>query len=492
MFIYDTLSGKKKKLTKPRGERPLRLFVCGPTVYDAPHMGHARTYVAFDAVVRFLRSRGFNIFFLENITNVDDKIIVRARERKTDPFTLALQYENEFHTAMRAFGVGTVDLYARASEFIPAIIEQIESLVRRGYAYRIPDNGYYFDIAKFKDYGKLSHRTALQAEDSVSRIDDGLGKRNKGDFCLWKFVENTDYTDKKRITRMKKKGEYMLVNGEPAWKTSLGWGRPGWHIEDTAITETFFGPQYEIHGGGLDLKFPHHEAEIAEQEAVSGKQPLVRFWMHTGQLLINNKKMSKSLKNFITTEEYLSAYGMPPTRAAAVFRLIVLQHHYRSPMNFTEELVAQTNTAYGTIVSFLARLAFVEKKGTPSGARKITLTERKAIEKTFIREMEEDLNTPKAIGVLFSYMSDLQKDIWKLGVKDAEAIRGLFTSLFATLGLFFDNKPALPVVYKISRERELCRKHAQFVQADALREKLNTLGYEIEDTPLGPFLSKKA
>lgn len=488
MLIYDTLSGEKKKITKPRGEQPLRLFVCGPTVYDSPHIGHARTYVAFDAMVRFLRARGMAIFFLENITNVDDKIIARAKERGEDPFALAERYEHEFHEAMRSFGVRAVDLYARASDFIPAIVEQIETLVRRGYAYRIPDNGYYFDIAKFKEYGKLSHRTALMAEDSVSRIDEGLGKRSKGDFCLWKFVQIG--TDKKPKTPKGKKG-YVLVEGEPAWKTSLGWGRPGWHIEDTAITETFFGPQYDIHGGGIDIKFPHHEAEIAQQEAASGKKPLVRFWMHAGQLLIDGRKMSKSLKNFITTEEYLSSYGMPADRAAAVFRLIVLQHHYRSPMNFTEELVSQTNTAYATLASFLARLAFVAEHGAARGTRKIARKELAAIRKDFIAKMEDDLNTPKALAVIFSAMGTFQKDVWKLGKRDAAAIRELLDSLCSMLGLFFAEPPVPPAVLKMARERELCRKNAQFVQADALRERINGVGYEVEDTPLGPFLGAK-
>lgn len=498
MYIYDSLSGKKKKLTKPRGGGPLRLFVCGPTVYDTPHIGHARTYVVFDVVARFLRARGFSLFFLENITNVDDKIIARARERGENPFALADRYEREFYDAMRAFGVTSVDLYARASEFISAIVEQVQTLIRRGCAYRIPGNGYYFDIAKFKEYGKLSHRTVLQAEDSVSRIDEGVGKRNKGDFCLWKFVQGTDshgsaetrtHTDQQKHDSPRiQKGGYRLVDGEPAWETPLGLGRPGWHIEDTAITETFFGPQYDIHGGGLDLKFPHHEAEIAQQEAASGKKPFVRFWMHAGQLLIEGRKMSKSLKNFVATETYLTAYGMPRARAAAVFRLLVLQHHYRSPLNFTEELIQKTNAAYDTLTSFLARLEFVAEHGRARGTRKFTNAERKAIERSFIDRMEDDVSTPEALAVLFSAVRDLQKDIWKLGRRDAAALRELIVRLLSMLGLVFPDAPAPRAVRKLAEKRELYRKRAQFVQADALREKLAGLGYEVEDTPLGPLL----
>lgn len=483
MFVYDTLSGTKKNLRRPRAPQPLRLFVCGPTVYDSPHLGHARTYIAFDAIVRFLRARGALVFFLENVTNVDDKIIARARERGEDPFALAERYEREFRAAMQAFGVSSVDLYARASEFIPAIVEQITVLVHRGYAYRIPGNGYYFDIARFKDYGKLSRRTALMAEDSVSRIDEGLGKRNKGDFCLWKFVPVP-------VGAKKRKGR-TLVDGEPAWETELGWGRPGWHIEDTAITESFFGPQYDIHGGGIDIKFPHHEAEIAQQEAASGRKPLVKFWMHAGHLLIDGKKMSKSLKNFVTTDEYLSSYGMPADRAAAVFRLLVLQHHYRSPLNFTEELVEQTHAAYGTLASFVARLAFVERWGPARGTRKVTAKERKAVEKEFVREMEDDFNTPKALAVLFTAAGGFQKELWKLGKKDAAALHRTVTELASMVGLGFSEVPVPPAVRTLAKQRELYRKNAQFVQADTLRDKLDALGYEVEDTPLGPFLVRK-
>ncbi len=212
--IFNTLTGIKEPLKKT--SRPIRLFVCGPTVYDSPHIGNARTYVAFDIIVRSLRTLGYTIVYLQNITDIDDKIIQRAQQTKTSWRTLARSYEREYHQNEYDLGIISVDVYARATDHIPHIVAQVQALLKKGYAYAIADDGYYFDIARFKDYGKLSGRTALQAEDAVTRVDDSVAKRNKGDFALWKFAKP----------------------GEPSWKTALGSGRPGWHIEDTAITET--------------------------------------------------------------------------------------------------------------------------------------------------------------------------------------------------------------------------------------------------------------
>ena len=295
--IYNTLSGKKERLIKPKG-RPLRLFVCGPTVYDYSHLGHARTYLAFDIIVRYLNFQGFKVFYVQNITNIDDKIINRAKRLKKQPLALANFFEKKFYEDMKNLKITSVDKYARASDFIPQIIKQIQTLIKKGHAYKIEGDGYYFDLKTFPDYGKLSKRTVLEAEDAVSRIDEGVAKRNKGDFALWK-----------------------LTNEKSSWPTPLGQGRPGWHIEDTAISESFFGPQYDLHGGANELKFPHHEAEIAQQESASGKKPFVKIWIHTGVLFINGKKMSKSLKNFISIHDFLK------NKDANLLRWIVLNHH---------------------------------------------------------------------------------------------------------------------------------------------------------------------
>ena len=300
--LYNSLSRKKEKLKRTRG-RVLNLFVCGPTVYDFSHIGHGRTYLVFDSFVKYLRSKSIKIFYLQNITDIDDRIIKRAKELKTSPRIIAARYQKIHLKNMKDLGIDSVNKYAPATQFISQIIAQIRKLIKKGYVYKIRDDGFYFDVTKFKDYGKLAHRTALSAEDGVSRIDDSIKKRHKADFCVWKFSKA----------------------GEPKWQTALGAGRPGWHIEDTAISEFYFGPQYDLHGGGIDLKFPHHEAEIAQQESASGKKPFVKIWMHVGSLTIGGRKMSKSLKNFISIDDFLK------TNSPEILRWLVLNYHYRSP-----------------------------------------------------------------------------------------------------------------------------------------------------------------
>ena len=348
--LYDTLSGEKKALPKP-GKKPLKLFVCGPTVYDYSHIGHGRTYIFFDIFTRYLKSLGYKVFYLQNITDIDDKIIARAKEKNLPPQKLAKKLIKSHLEDMKALGITSVTKYARATQFIPEIVRQVQALIKKGYAYKIPGDGYYFDISKFKDYGKLSRRTAAQAEDAVSRIDDSVRKKNRGDFCLWKFPHSADL---RRLNADQRRRKFTIANGEPVWATPLGWGRPGWHIEDTAISEKFFGPQYEIHGGGLDLKFPHHEAEIAQAEAASGKKPFVKIWMHGGLLTVNGEKMSKSLGNFITIRDFLKI------RSANILRLIVASHHYRLPIDYTEELARDAQNALSGINEFLAKVELIK------------------------------------------------------------------------------------------------------------------------------------
>ena len=240
MQIYNTLSRKKQEL-KPKESNKLNLFVCGITAYDFSHIGHARTYIAFDMIAKYLRQKEYDVYYLQNITDIDDKIIARAKEQGEDALQLSQRFEQEYLKDMKSLGVDAVSEYARATDHIPEIISQVERLLKKEYAYEIKEDGIYFDISKFKDYGKLSHRTAQQAQDAVSRIDESVNKRNAGDFALWKFSDPS-------------------AKGEPSWESPWGVGRPGWHIEDTAITEKFFGAQYDIHGGAQELICPHHEA----------------------------------------------------------------------------------------------------------------------------------------------------------------------------------------------------------------------------------------
>lgn len=474
--IYDSLSGTKQDLPN---SRPIRLFVCGPTVYDTPHLGHARTYVAFNTFVRYLKSQKISVFYLQNITDVDNKIINRSKEENISPVKLAVQFEREYHKAEKTLHIKEIK-YARATKHIPQIIKQAQTLIKKGRAYKIDGDGYYFDISTFPDYGKLSKRTALQAEDATSRIDESVNKKNKGDFVLWKFPETQTNADLNAKQRGK---NFAIIDGEPLWRTKLGWGRPGWHIEDTAITEHYLGPQYDIHGGGVDLKFPHHEAEIAQQESASGKKPLVKIWMHTGFLLIGGKKMSKSLHNFITINDFVKKYS-PET-----LRLMINFNHYRSPFNYTEESARQSDSALKGLQKTIAALSLARPNGKISEGIKIILEKTGA---NFQKAMSDDFNTPKALASIFELINSIETKIWKLNKKEAAAIKDFVTEKMGIfLGTALKSAKIPTNIAKIAQKRELYRKSKQFIQSDALRKKIEELGYIIEDTPSGPLVLKK-
>jgi cysteinyl-tRNA synthetase len=284
-------------------------------------------------------------------------------------------------------------------------------------------------------------------------------KKNRADFALWKFYE-----------------------GDPSWETELGRGRPGWHIEDTAITEKFFGPQYDIHGGAVDLKFPHHEAEIAQQESASGKSPFVKIWMHTGFLLVNGEKMSKSLKNFITIRDFLKSYP------ADVLRWLVLSAHYRSPLNFSWELAAQAASSFQTVEDFLGKLDFVRRVGKSSVARRDLAVLLRESRDFFEAALADDFNTPAALAQIFGLATKFQKDLWGIKPTDAKKIYEHVVALIKKLGINIKNSLPPAKVSDLVEKRELLRSNKQFIEADALRRRIKQLGYEIEDTPLGPWL----
>jgi len=502
--VYNTLSGKKESLPRPV-DKPLRLFVCGPTVYNLSHIGHARIYIFFDIFVRYLKSLGYKIFYLQNITDIDDKIINRAKKMGISPLKLAQEETRVYFNDMKSLGIKNVK-YAPATKFIPQIAKQVQVLIRKSYAYEIPSDGYYFDIKKFKDYGKLSHRTLEQAEDAVSRIDESIKKKNKGDFALWKIADAKNAN--KYANDAKKK--FKIINGEPLWKTSLGWGRPGWHIEDTAIADHYFGQQYELHGGGLDLKFPHHEAEIAQAEAASGKKPFVKIWMHVGLLNVAGEKMSKSLGNFITIQDFLKKHS------ANVLRFIIASNHYRSPLDYQEDAAKSASAALNSLQEFIAKLELIKKSGIrDQGFRDYSLSKVEEIhyngnpsinsgsklesgikikipkyEKQFSEAMTDDMNTPRALAEVFNLVNDANKSIWNLNKTQAGIINKWLLSKLAIFGITL-SLPKIPKkVQDLVKKRELLRSNKQFTQADALRKKITALGYRVEDTPLGPLVLK--
>lgn len=467
--LYNTLSNKKENF-RSGWRKKVNIFVCGPTTYDYSHLGHARTYIVFDVICRFLRERRYKVFYLQNITDIDDKIINRAKEKNISWLELARYFENEYKKDIKALNIRSVNKYVRATSCIKEIISQIERLFKRGYAYKTED-GIYYDISKFKNYGKLSKRTFLQAQDAISRIDESVNKKNRGDFCLWKFSKNN----------------------EPKWPSPWGDGRPGWHIEDTAITEKYFGPQYHIHGGAEDLIFPHHEAEIAQMEAISGKKPLAKYWIHTGFLNVNGQKMAKSLGNFITIRDFLESYS------PRVLRLFILKTHYHSPFDYTDKGVEETKKQIEKIDDFIQKLKEKIKEKRKPVLKKINnrliFSFVPKFKKDFNLALEDDFNTPQALAQIFKLINDGNYLMARNEMPSSLAKR-IFVFLQYVdriLGIIFykDKKSKLPVkLLKLIKEREKYRKEKKWELADLLRAKIKELGYWIEDTEKGPKIKK--
>lgn len=447
--IYNTLTRKKETL-KPIKGKNIKLFICGITPYDYAHIGHAKTYVQFDIIVKYLKHRGYKVFYLQNVTDIDDKIINRAKEKNIKPIDLARNFEKEYLKDMKALGVDSINKYARATEHIKEIIKQVESLIKQGYAYKLENDGIYFNLSKFKEYGKLSGRKSMEAEDAVSRIDDSKKKLNKGDFCLWKKSKKD----------------------EPSWKDPwFNGGRPGWHIEDTAISEKYLGQQYDIHGGARDLIFPHHEAEIAQMESASGKKPFVRYWMHTGFLNVKGQKMAKSLGNFITIRGALKKHD------PKVLRFFYLSAHYKSQIDFSEELLDHAKNSLERLNDFLIKLKGSKEKDND-----------RLIEKTkkeFFRHMDDDFDTPKALAVIFDFVKEVNKNG---GGKKSYDLLMDFDKIFNVLTI--EDLKLNPEIKKLINEREKARKEKDYEKADKIRKKIKELGYILEDSGEGPRVKK--
>lgn len=459
--VYNTLTRKKEEF-EPIDKKRVTMFCCGQTVYDDAHLGHAKTYIQFDVVVRWLRYLGYKVFYVQNITDVDDKIINRANERKMESKELAEFYMKRFFEDMEALGVRkNVDMYPKSSDYIPQIIEQIEMLIRNGYAY-VVDGDVYFNVKKFKDYTRLSGMTLTGLK--KHRIEPNPKKKNPYDFSLWKAAKPN----------------------EPSWNSPFSRGRPGWHIEDTAMTVSIFGPQYDLHGGANELIFPHHTNEIAQAEAATGKKPFVKYWMHGGVLNIKGTKMSKSLKNFITIREALEKYD------AEVLRLLYISTHYRSPIDFEDSMLDQAKSKldsfYNTLDNVKHRV--IDKRFDTE--EKILLDDLQKIKAKFIDAMNDDFNTPLAL----THLSEISKEVNKLidskgsiSRELSEAILSLFKELGGTLGILEKEvgKEKLPrEIMDLIIRREGYRKRGDFESADKIRKELEQKGYLVEDTPIGP------
>lgn len=482
MFIYNTLTKTKEKLV-PRnpstgsGQGKIQMFVCGPTVYDYIHIGNARTFVFFDVVAKYLRSQGYEVDYIQNITDIDDKIIQRAKENNRDPLEWAREYYEKFKEDMTTLGIDSPK-YVPATEHIEQVVKQVKTLIDKGHAYLIKEDGYYFDLKTFSEYGKLSGRKSEMADDAVSRIDENDKKRNKGDFCLWKFPEV-----RPQILKEVEPKKITIINGEPIWDTELGWGRPGWHIEDTAITEHYFGPQYDIHGGGQDLIFPHHEAEITQQESASGLKPFVRYWMHAAFLVNKDQKMSKSVGNFETVNKLLKKYSKE------TLRFYLLSGYYRQPLEFSDKILKQSEAAIHRISEFIQKLKKpnVSKVST---SQVETLAVAEAGRK-FNKAMDDDFNTPQAFAVIFDLIRDLNTTLTNdsLNKDSIKKIKEFLKEVDSVLGIIPSKQEKIPdEILELAEKRERLRKEKKYDEADKIRTQIEDLGYKIEDTIYGPLV----
>ncbi len=456
--VFNTLT-RQKETFKPMRGKQVKMFVCGQTPYDDAHVGHAKTYVQFDTIVRWLKHLGYDVYYAQNITDIEDKLINRAKEQCLDPLNLAKHYTQRFLEDLEALRVKqNIDLFPTTSDYIPQMIEQIQTLIRKGYAY-VVDEDVYYDVTRFEDYTKLSRMSIEELK--KHRIEPDPRKRNSFDFALWKSQKP----------------------GELAWESPWGKGRPGWHIEDTAMTVTIFGPQYDLHGGASEHIFPHHTNEIAQAEAATGKKPFVKYWMHTGLLNIKGEKMSKSLRNFVTIKEVLSRYQ------PEVLRLYYASTHYRKPMEFDEADLERPKAELAYLYNTLRNIKHA------ASSRGETLKEVETFlaktEEKFVEAMNNDFNTHLSFTYLYGLARKISKVVskQKINSEQADRITQTFRELGGIFGILEETvtiKEELPEqVEKLIEQREEARKGKHWKTADRLRQKIRSLGYLLEDTSEG-------
>ncbi len=449
MKVYDTLSRQKEEFL-PEGSE-VKMYVCGVTPYSDAHIGHAMSYVTFDVIRRYLQFRGYKVNYVQNITDIDDKIIDRANQLGVFTHELAKKYTDSYFEDMKALNVSPPDIQPKATEEIPKMIEVIQGLVDKGYAY--PAQGsVYFRVRNVPDYGKLSHRS-LESMMATENAIGGEDKESPMDFVLWKAAKP----------------------GEPSWESPWGPGRPGWHIECSAMSLKYLGHTLDIHGGGQDLVFPHHENEIAQSESFTGIKPFVKYWLHNGLVQLGEEKMSKSLGNLVTIKEALSKYS------ADAIRIFILSSHYRSPLTYSEEALEAAEKG-------VERLLRVIHRDDPTGGVGETLN-AESYRKQFIEVMDDDFNTPQALAILF----DLARAINQAGDSGlsffkarsvlselARNVLGLKLGIFDSF-LRIPTPEIEPLVIFLVEARHALRRVKQFGGADQIREALSELGIALED-----------
>ena len=460
MRVYNTLTRKKEELV-PVTPGEVKIYACGPTVYNFIHIGNARPLCVFDTLRRYLEFRGCKVRFVQNFTDIDDKIIRRANEEGTDYKTVSETYIREFWTDAKGLNFREATVHPKATENIDEIISIISTLIEKGYAYAVENGDVYFSPGKFSEYGKLSHQP-LEDLEAGARINIGELKKEPMDFALWKGAKP----------------------GEPAWDAPWGKGRPGWHIECSAMARRYLGETIDIHCGGQDLIFPHHENEIAQSECCNGV-PFAKYWMHNGYINVDNVKMSKSLGNFFTVRDVAEKYGYEP------IRYLMLSSHYRSPINYSVDIIEQCRASLERLytcrdsIDFALQSAGDTEPENAAGIRK-QLESRKA---QFIEAMDDDLNTADGLAAVFELVRDINVSVLPSGSKALlEEAAALFDTLATdVLGLVYNRKKETLEADIAARieARQAARAAKNWAEADRIRDELKAEGIVLEDTPQG-------
>lgn len=462
MKVFNTLTRQKEELV-PITPGEYRIYACGPTVYNFIHIGNARPICVFDVLRRYLEYRGGKVIFVQNFTDIDDKIINRANQEGVTFKEISEKYIEEYKTDAAGLNVRPATVHPKATENIDEIISIIETLIEKGYAYEVSGD-VYFSPARFAEYGKLSHQP-LEDLMSGARINIGELKREPMDFALWKSSKP----------------------GEPAWESPWGPGRPGWHIECSAMSRRYLGKTIDIHCGGQDLIFPHHENEIAQSECCNGV-PFARYWMHNGFITVDNEKMSKSKGNFFTVRDVAQKYGYEP------IRLLMISCQYRSPINYSYDSLMQCKTSLQRLHTCKDSLLFAQKNAAEgvSDALEEINREFAAVRERFCAAMDDDLNTADAIGILFDLVRYINKNVLTAAPKqgDVEAAIAVFNELTGVLGIVYDEAPAAAndadaAIEALIAERTEARKTKNWARADEIRNQLTEMGVVLEDTPQG-------
>lgn len=461
MQIYNTMTRKKEELV-PLVPGQIRMYACGPTVYNYFHIGNARPFIVFDTLRRYLEYKGFQVTFVQNFTDIDDKMIRRAHEEGTTVAELGERFIAEYYRDADALGIERASANPRATQHIGEIISLVQKLIDGGHAYAADNGDVYFAVRSFPGYGKLSGQNIDDLENGA-RVDPTEQKRDPLDFALWK-------------------GEKP---GEPAWDAPWGRGRPGWHIECSAMSMAILGESFDIHAGGQDLIFPHHENEIAQSEAATGK-PFARYWMHNGYINVDNQKMSKSLGNFFTVRDIAKEFDLEAVR------MFMLSVHYRNPVNFSRELIQQAEAALTRLRTARERLEEAQRVQETAEDAAFTAS-LDGFRARFEAAMDDDLNTADAIGVLFDLVRACNTFVTEpRGGAAIDAAKALFDQLTGVLGLLqHKQEEAMPEeALRLLDERQQARKAKDFARADAIRDQLKEMGYAVEDTAQGPKLKK--